>query len=634
MFNPLKKCISALLLVLSLGMYPTVQAGGYIPFQEEPKKDTVPASSIFRKIGDYMDSLRNRKFRDSVLAKITKQDEPAPPPDDRIQRSERAFSRYTGRGIRKIYFKKLKVFGPSDITDTAFTTSMKLIHIANRLHYDSREWVIRQSLFFGEKGIVNPYTLADNERYLRSLQFIQVARIHIVNAMFHPDSVDIMVVTKDVFEYGFSLSRLTTSAFAARVYNNDLFGAGQELRVGALWKNDYNPTWNTEIRYTKYNVSGSFVDVAVGRSTLNNTNPLDTNVYEGAYYISMNRPLYRTTAQLVGGLYFSQNFSINIFNFHDSLYRNYRYSVRDVWTGYNFLNQLGRDGIDRNRPSIAILGRYYHLRFSKRPEQEAYFDDPSYNNRSYWLGQLVVFRQEFFKTHRFFGYGRTEDIPLGYTVSLTGGKENWIGRKRLYLGIEAEKFWSTRRQGLIHTQLGLGNFWQHRTSEDAVIHLGANYYSQLFRFNRTYLRQFSSIDYLCSPNSHFYKPLNVNYERGIWGYKDTRVNGYQRLNVRSETVVYSPWRFYGFKFQFFGSVQASLLSDKDKPVFKSPIYSGFGVGTRIRNENLPLNTFKIAMYYYPAPPTTVKQFFLEITTISDFRFNISSLKAPAFVNFQ
>lgn len=635
MNNPLKYTVQIFLIVLFFaGVFPSVHAEyAFYGTEHSQQNDTVPPS-IFRKIGRYMDSLRNRHYRDSVLQKITKHDDSVIAEDRSMEKSERIFSSYTGKVIRNIYFRKVKVFGPRDINDTTFSSSMKLIRLANRLHFDSREWVIRQSLFFHQNSILNPYTLADNERYLRSLPFIQDARLNIINTIFSPDSVDIVVVTKDVFEYGFNLAKITTSDFAAKVYNNDLFGAGQALQVGVLWRNDYHPTWNTEVRYTKYNIAGSFIDGSIGYSTLNNYMPLDTGVYEGSYYISMNRPLYRTRAQMVGGFTFSKNNSININNLNSALYRDYRYQVSDIWVGYNFRNQFRKDGTERSQPNLAILARNYNLQFGRKPLQEVYATDPNYNNRSYWLGQFVIFRQQFFKTHHFFGFGRTEDIPLGYTIALTAGKENWVGRKRLYSGIELEKFWPIRNASLLHTQLGVGNFWQYKTAEDAVIHAAANHFSRLFKFKRTLLRQFSSIDYLISPNSHFYKPLNINWERGIWGYKNTRINGYQRLNLRSETVLYSALKIYGFKFNFFGSLQGSLITDRNKSIFKSSLYSGMGLGFRMRNENLPLNTFKMAVNYYPSAPQGVKPLWFEITTVTDFRFNISSLKAPAFVNFQ
>lgn len=581
-----------------------------------------------------MDSLKNRRYRDSVLEKITRHRDSVVAEDNHMEKSERIFSRHTGKVIRNIYFRKVKVFGPKDINDTAFTSSMKLIRLANRLHYDSREWVIRQSLFFRPNKLLNPYTLADNERYLRNLPFIQDARIIIVNTMFSTDSVDVLVVTKDIFEYGFTLSRLTTTSFRGRVYNNDFLGGGQAVQIGALWRSNYTPTWNTEFRYTKYNIAGSFIDGSIGYSGLNNFIPVDTGVYEGSYFVSLSRPLYRTRAQLVGGFTFSKNHSINIYNLSEDQYRNYRYDVVDVWAGYNFRNQFRKDGSERSQPNLAILARNYNQHFGRRPFQEILARDPYYNSRNYWLGQFVIFRQQFFKAHHFFGFGRTEDIPLGYTIALTTGKETLVGRKRLYAGLEVEKFWPIKNTSLLHTQLQVGNFWQYKTAEDAVIRAVANHYSGLHKLKRSNLRQFSSIDYIILPNSHFNKPLNINWERGIWGYRDTRINGFQRLNLRTETVLYSPLKIYGFKFNFFASLQASLITEVSEPVFKSPLYSGVGVGARVRNENLSLNTLKFAVNYYPASPPGVKPLWLEITTVRDFRFNISSLKAPAFIYFQ
>lgn len=595
--------------------------------------DTVPSGSVLKKIGNYVDSMMGNRYRDSVLQKITKHNEPEPAEDDRVEKKEQTFSRHRGKIIRNIVYRRIRVFGPRDIHDTAFTTTMKLIDFANKIHSDSREWVIRQALFFRKNDRINPYELADNERYLRNLPFIQDARIHIVNTKRSPDSVDVMVVTKDIFEYGGNLSKLTTKAFRARIYNNNLLGAAQELQVGTLWNSDYDPVWNTELRYTKFNAAGTFADVSVGYTALNNNYPLDTGVYERSYYFNINRPLYRTSAKLAGGLMLAENHSMNVSNLSDNLYRDYEYRIIDVWAGYNFRNQFRNDGSIRRIPNLAVVGRHYNVYFHKKPLQEVYASDPIYNNRRYVLGQFVVFKQSFFQTRYFFGYGRTEDIPSGYTALVSFGKESWLGRKRTYGGIEGEKFWKINEDGLIKTNLGVGTFWLSSSTEDIVVHVSTEHYSGLLERKRGRFRQFSSVDYLACPSNHFYKPLNINRERGIWGYKNLMLNGYQRLNLRTETVYYSPLKIYGFKFNFYGSLQSSLLASNEESIFKSPIYTGIGLGCRIRNENLSLNTLRFSVNYFPNSPAEVKPFLFEITTITDFRFHLSSLKAPTFLVF-
>lgn len=579
------------------------------------------------------DSLRNKQYRDSLIRKVTRQNVPEPIPDSSIIKSEQYFKPFAGKVIRDIYYRKVNVFGPSNIKDTSFSTSMRLVHLANRLHYSSEEWVIRQSLFFRQHDTINPYEMSDNERYLRNRPFIQDARLYIINTGASPDSVDLLVVTKDVFEYGIDVSEVSTSAVRNSISNNNVFGAGQGLRVGLSWRSNNNPPWGSELRYTKYNLLGSFMDISAGYTLLNNYTPLDTGIYEGAYYLSANRPLYKEGASWVGGLNLSSNQSINIFNKPDTLYRDYRYGVIDIWGGYNFLKQDKRDP-DSHSPNMAVLVRHYNQIFTKRPSQEIYKLDPVYNNHRYYLAQVIAYRQEFFKTDHFFGYGRTEDIPLGYNTSFTSGWETWKGRTRGYAGLEGEKFWVTRGKGIFYTIAGVSTFFQNGMSEDAVIHLRLEYYSRLLNFRLGKFRQFFYFDYLGNPNNYFYRPLGINYDAGVWGFRDTKLTGYQRLNVRSETVYYSPLKVFGFKFNFFTSIQASQLTVNSNNLFKNPIYSGFGIGCRIRNENLPLNTLKFSANYYPNAPFPTKPLYFEATTTVDFRFNIFAIRAPAFLQFR
>ncbi len=602
--------------------------------------DTIPHKSggLFKKIGEYRDSIRNKEYRQTLIKRITKQDEPAHSNDNdsTIIKSEAYFTPFAGKVIRNIYYRKVKVFGPSNINDTTFHTTMKLIHLANRLHYDSREWVIRQSLFFRENEMLDPFEMADNERYLRNRPFIQDARLYVKNSM--GDSIDVEVVTKDLFEYGADLTQFSAKDIKASVSNNDLFGAGQGLRVGMQWRSDYSPTWNTEVRYTKYNVLGSFIDMSVGYTTLNNYAQLDTNAFEGAVYINLNRPLYRNSAKLVGGLALSKNWSINIRGAvpteSDSIFRDYNYTVIDGWIGYNFINHYKHDGTIGSKPNFALLARHYNLSFQRKPDQIRYKDDPVYNNHRLYLLELQAYRIDYFKAHYFFGFGRTEDIPLGYNVAATSGWESWKGRRRLYTGLEAQKFWTTRRFGLFNTTVGLGTYWLRKATEDAVMHARIEYYSRLVNIRKSRFREFLYADYLNSPNPFFNKPLNINMDEGIWGYRNTKINGFQRLNLGAETVYYSPLKLLGFKFNFFTALQASMITNNNDDLLRNPMYFGIGGGFRVRNENLSLNTIKVSGYYYPNAPDPMKKLMLEITTIVDFRFDISALKAPTVLNFR
>lgn len=597
--------------------------------------DTVPKKAKPKKgITKYINILTDKQQRDSLFVKLSRQNAPAPTADSILwQRRQNNFSPYRGKIIRNIYYNQLNVFG-TEFHDTSYKSSPKLVRFANRLHLNTQEWVIRQALFFRENDTVNAYKLVDNERYLRNLAFIQDARIYVINTYQNSDSIDVVVLTKDVFEYGGTLSSLTNTSIAASVYNNNLLGAGQQVLAGYKWDETYRPQSRGEVTYTKYNLSGSFTDVSLGYSALNDRITADTGVYERSYFFSANRPLYTSWAKFTGGLTLSYNSSINIYSQPDSLYRNYSYDVVDIWAGLNCRNQFKGNGINSNKPNIAIMARSFNMNFEQKPWQAKYQEDPNYNDHRYLLGQLVLFHSDFFKTNYFLGFGRTEDIPSGYNSSATVGVDNWVSLKRLYTSIQAQKYWLGRKNNLFSASVAVGTYWRNATSEDAVLHLQANYYSNLWHLGQNKLRQFFYADYIGSPNPELYKPLNINRENGILGYRNTLLNGYKRLNMTAETMYYSPLNFYGFKFNFYALLQASLLSDKHESIFQSPFYSSVGMGCMIRNENLAFNTLQFYGAYLIPVTGAPKTFFFQITSTAAFNFNIFALQAPAEIPFK
>ena len=141
---------------------------------------------------------------------------------------------------------------------------------------------------------------------------------------------------------------------------------------------------------------------------------------------------------------------------------------------------------------------------------------------------------------------------MGYTYSATFAYDRWDTLNRPYTGVQAQKYWLPAKN-LISTTSGFGTFWHQGQSQDAVLHIGADYYSNLFSLHGPKLREFLHADYLICFNPVIYKymPLNINRENGIYGYRNTLYNNFQRLNVSAQTNYYSPISIYGFKFNFY-----------------------------------------------------------------------------------
>ena len=644
-------------LVLSfLALATWSRAGIEYPFNAKdtiPKTDTLPRADSTAKpqpkkrssIARYFDIVTDQQQRDSLFKKLARTNASAPTPDSVVFKSrENAFQVYGGKYIRYVYFNQLKVFGTT-IEDTTVVAS-SLIRFANKLHYDTRTWFIKQSLFFREGDTVNAYKLVDNERYLRRLPFIQDARIYVINSYESNDSIDIVVLTKDVFEYGGSISSLNGTQASATVFNNNLLGAGQRVALGFSWDNQYSPQWRTGASYTKYNIGGSFADVSVGYTMLNDKINTDTGQYENSVYIAVNRPLYSTWASLTGGFSVSENRSVNIMLEPDSLFRNYRYTLIDGWAGYNFTNQYKKTGYNSQDPNFGIEMRSFNMGFSRKPTQPQLQMDPNYNSHNFLLGQLVMYHQEFFRTNYFFGFGRTEDIPMGYNYATTLGLDAWPKfdsanhtLKRAYAAVQMQKYWLVG-QNLISTTMGLGGYWRNGSSQDVVLHLQSDYYSKLFRISGQKMRQFFHADYLVCFNPVLYEPVNINKENGIYGYRNTLDTGYQRLNLSAQTNYYSPISVYGFRFNFYLLLQASLLTPHNESLFESPFYSGFTLGCQIRNENLAFNTLQLSASYMPTVPRAesyangLSNFYFSITSVIAFNFPIFALTQPTLIQFR
>jgi len=149
---------------------------------------------------------------------------------DSIQmlKSEVPYKKFKGKIIRRIQIKTLDPFGAT-VIDTAGKSQTWAGKTMNNVHRTTRKFVIRKNLLFKQGQKLDPGVLSDNERLLRGVAFIDDVRFIITPADPSGDSVDIMVITKDVFSIGFDLITLTPGKSVFRVYDGNLLGQGDRF---------------------------------------------------------------------------------------------------------------------------------------------------------------------------------------------------------------------------------------------------------------------------------------------------------------------------------------------------------------------------------------------------------------------
>ena len=187
-------------------------------------------------------------------------------PGKLVVKNDVPFLAYEGKGIRHILVRE---FGFEEtLTDTAKEINETGKGIIQQLHRNTRELVIRHNLFIKEKTALNANVVADNERYLRSLDYIHDARIRVDTIGGEPDSVDLVVITKDFLSVIAVFNDVRPGVFKAKFGDANLLGTAQKIQLTVLVEKERDPHFGYEILYRKSSIAHSFINATLTYSTI------------------------------------------------------------------------------------------------------------------------------------------------------------------------------------------------------------------------------------------------------------------------------------------------------------------------------------------------------------------------------
>lgn len=536
-------------------------------------------------------------------------------PNDTIKNewSSSNFEGYANKIVRKIEIDFIGL--DRSVYDTTRRMNKTLSRIANSLHTQTKENVIRNHLFVYKNKPLNPFLLADNERFLRSLDFILDARM-VVTPLEGTDSVDIVVITRDVFSLGGSLGGSPTAPEFS-LYDANLAGGGQRFQFSGKLDSGRDPRFGCSLQYQKSSLFGSLANLEVAYTELNNGVSLGSE-NEYAYFVRLNRPLVSPYSRLAGGLEVSNNWSRNIFNRPDSAFLNYKYQLVDTWAGYNL--GINSELANRNRYFLAV--RYFDNFFSQRPAQEVIREQVRYASSSGLLGELTFYRKNYFKTRYVVGFGRTEDIPIGVSVSVAMGYLTLLGKERPYGGVKIDYLRASKRGDFYEIKLESGGFVQEK-SEDVLLKAAASFYTRARNAGKSKLRTFIGGGYTALFNKMTSQFLSVG-NRQVFGFVGDSILGTHQVFAKTETTLYMPFSLAGFRFApFIGidAVQTNCLVCKERV----PVIVGLNGGVRTRNENLIFGTMELRFTFIPDDGSGKNQFGFS------FRQNLQIRNATNFI---
>jgi hypothetical protein len=590
------------------------------PGLSQSQTDTLRRPGLIKKIE------ANKNFK-TLLKAISH----SPPTNPLVlnEKSEESYLKYQGKIIRKIIIKHLGF--DKTVLDTARTLKNYISKTANKLHTNTKEYVIRNNLFIKEGKPLNPYRLADNERLLRNINFMLDSRIYVRPISKTSDSVDILVVTRDVFSLGGSFTPSFPTKYQLSIQDVNTGGQGQTVQFGQVFDLKRNPNYGYEGSYGINNINGSFIGASIGYTSLNDGISIG-NENESSFYINLTRPLYQPFARFAGGVQISYNRSNNVYLKPDSAFARYTYTIQDNWLGYSF----GHKGLpndlkeNRNRKFIAIRGYNQHFLNSVNTNLTE-LDRFVYRDITTVLAQLTFFRQDFYKTQYVLGFGRTEDVPYGYRLSFTSGWERELGNQRPYLGSELY-YNKVKPSGTILTyDINLASYFQGANSQDAYASFNFSSYSKIYKIGKMIVRNQLAAGYAVIVNQKVKRGLDIRDVNGVLGFLPDSLLGFQRATFSQETTVFTPYKVLGFHIAPIVRIDLALIR-RFVPFFQSGnFFSGYSVGIRARNENLIFNTIEARLFYYPSTVELLSHFKLSITTNFLIKYPSNLVNKPATV---
>lgn len=570
------------------------------------KKDSTKTSISKKALEEGLD-LITRSHRDTVL----------------VQNSYEEFLPFNGKIIRNIYVESIGF--EKSIYGNKKPIVQKMGRIANNLHTNTREKTIRQNLFIKPNERINPYKMGDNERSLRNLDFILDSRF-IVTPVDETDSVDITVLTRDVFSIGFSAGGNLISAPEFKVYDANLDGRGQRLEFNVLFDLDRKPKTGFGASYKKKSFLGSFVDFELFFTQLNDGFSYGIEK-EYSYGIKLDRKLISPYTRLAGGGQWSRNWSENVYSRPDSLFLDYNYTIADFWIGYNFGAKKSIQ--DRNRVFLAL--RSFEGYFIDAPVQDDFYQERSFRNITGVLTEMTFYKRNYFKTQYVYGFGRTEDVPYGYSFSPSIGLISQETAQRPYTGIKFNYSKGFPSGSFYDIDFNSSSFYNDSKLEDALVFTTFSYYTKAFVLGRYRLRNEINFSFTKLFNTNTNQWLEVNSSL-IPGLRVRDYEADERNSFKVASALYTPWSVIGFRIAVIGALNivrvrcSSCLPTEN-------IYTGISSGLRIRNENLIFGTMEFKVTYIPNDEEGNSKFSFKFQQNLRFKKSDTFVNPPSFIRF-
>ena len=527
-------------------------------------------------------------------------------------KSELAFSKYKGKVIHSIAFKQVDILEGS-VTDTTKKALSKTGVFVNNIHVNTQKHILKKNLLIREGDIIDPYVLADNERLLRQQDVIRDARIYIQPHEGDKNAVDLIIVTQDVLSIGASSQLTSIREFNFGVYDINALGYAKQFQASYFYNSEIEPLHGYDVTLYEPNLFSSFFSGEIQYA--------DNYLYN-RIKLAVGRDFFNPNIEYAGGLETYHTSEYYFFEAYDTLQTRFSANYLDVWVGKSLKLQP--------RTNLIFTSRYDVMHFLDRP---LYSSDSNhfFHQRDMFLVGANLTKRNFMTGNKIFGFGKTEDIPLGQYIGVVTGRQFTEFRSRFYsrVDLSASRYFSNL--GYVAAIGSLGSFFSEDSSEDAVLKINGLYFTNMMKLSKYEMRWFVYTDYARGINRIIDQQISL--DQG-WNNDDFPPLGNEKLSIDVEAAYFLPWYIFGFRFTVFHNFGLNFLNMGRGMFADNTLFPTFGLGLRTLNENLVLPELSFELNYLGKNKGFPSTWSFNVSTNFPELFNKKQVFKPRVLEFK
>ncbi|MFO7609382.1 MAG: hypothetical protein R6X35_09340 [Candidatus Krumholzibacteriia bacterium] len=486
------------------------------------------------------------------------------------------YARYAGRPIEVVIVHPVLRFASG--ADAAVASDRgALERLATPLWSYTRESVVRQYLLFAAGDRLDPFRLADSERMLRQLEYMNDVRLLVV-PIGDGESVAVVVETRDRWPLGVTGDIVDRDRYEGGVFWTNGLGVGLRLDNKLLVHRERDPEVGYRGYLAKQNVAGTFVDAVAA--------------YENSWRelrrgLAIERRAVHPAIRWVGGWSWERTDDRD----NEGLLR--EFDRDDAWLGRVIPLDRRRTATGGRRrvltPALGLTATDFH----SRPATVSRDTLRDYHDGRTWLFSLTWASLTDYRTSYLFRMGETEDLPGGLVLKASAGYEDGEFLRRTPLFVEGAYVGVAAGGEVAWCDLAGGGFLREGVFEDGLATARLGYITPLAGAGTWRHRTYAQLAYLLGINRTRGAGVVLGDRSGVRGLSNTEVRGDQRLVLKLETRVFTPWRVLGFDSMLFGFGDLGLAGGEDDPLLEQKAYASLGLGVRVANPDLVLPIFEV-----------------------------------------